>query len=199
MDPLSLMLASPGFITGIMQLFGAGKQRDPMEEFTRMLDMYQSRFGPQAAMRDATQVYGGLKSSPYGVAGLNNIISGAQQSSNLLNRNLAGAGIAGSGIGQIKRSLAPSVMAGGINNFNSGLFGQSLDTVMNSFRNIMAGVPQGMGRQAPGMGALGFGKGIENTDWRALMNLFRNFGQGGGKMVPWNERPAIGPAGRYPQ
>jgi hypothetical protein len=170
-------MAAPGFIQGITSLFG--KERDPAEEQQRVIQMLMRLFSPQKIGQQANEMYGVLKGSPMYQQSLNNLIGGAQRSSNMLTRNLAGAGIQGSGVGQIQRSMAPSVMAGGIGNLNSSTYGMGLDSIMQQISAMMGSAVRTPQRTSGIQGLRGFAQGLENTDWRWALDAFNKRNQGG--------------------
>ena len=188
MDP-TLLLQAPGFITGLMSLFGAGQQRDPVGELDRTYDMLMRRFGPEAISGQANQMYRLLQGSPMFQSAMNNLVVGGQQSQNMLTRNLAGAGMAGSGIGQIQRAMAPSVMGGQVANLRSQTYGQGLDAIMQLLPHIMRSGMGVQGRAPRGMGALNFAQGIENTDWSWALPLLRSMQRQPGTNVPRMGQP----------
>jgi len=174
MDP-TILMQIPGLLQSIVGMFH--KQRDPREEMQRNLQMLQEMFSPQKIGGQANEMYKVLAGSPMFTQMINNIISGGQQSQNLLTRNLAGAGIQGSGVGQIQRSLAPSVMAGQVGQAKAGLYGQGLNSVMSLIGPMIEGGWR-MGGRPEDNRLMNLAGGIQNTNWGPLLNMLRR-SQGG--------------------
>ncbi len=170
MDPTllaSLLSKGPSLLEGLTGLFTP--QRDPAQEAQRNIQMLLRFFNPNLLTNQANSLYGALKSSPMYTSAIGNLSSGAQQSANILRRNLADSGISGSGIGQISNSLAPSVFAGQLTGLNSGLYSSSLDTVRQMISSLMQG-GLGINGRSPDPFNLGrLASGISNTNWSWLL------------------------------
>jgi hypothetical protein len=175
------IVSALGLIPGFANMFQ--KHRDPAEEMQRNIQMLMQTFSPQKIGAQANSMYSVLQGSPMYQAGMGNLISGANQSQNLLTRNLAGAGIQGSGVGQIQRSMAPSVMGGQVANFNSGVYNQGLNSVMSLIGPMIEGGWRG-GSRPENTGLMGLASGIQNTNWGPILDFFRrNVGGGNNNAV----------------
>ena len=133
------------------------------------------RFGPEATARHAMDIFRFLKGSPLGVAGMNNIISGAQQGQNVFNRAIASTGAAGAGVNILRQGFFPSIVGNQVNSLNSNLFSQGLGLTENSFNNLSRGASfPGMPKQQGIENIMRLLGGVGNTNWHPVMSWLKS-------------------------
>jgi len=108
-------------------------------------------FGPGAISADTMKIYQMLSQSPqFRQMLLQNSIQGSQFQ-NQLSGNLAQRGLSTSGIGSIANAAGESATQTGETALRGGLFGQSMDTAMQSLMSRLGAYSQGqqVGMQQP--------------------------------------------------